>query len=184
MTCSYAVLSPLVNAPFLYSGRWSKSFLTATLFHNFQNIFQTLEWEQRKLVFTRFNLENILSSLALENGTVNNNLINNSTSLKPLLLDVLKVLRQVTIYETLARERIFFSFSSNPYQCSKRSEIDTFIPASFNGIRNCAHVEKIKLFCIQCFFFCCCCLFANDDVKPNNSESYFCRVFRYKCFCK
>ena len=73
-----------VNAPLLYFGRWAKSFLTATLFHNFQNIFQTLEWEQRKLVFTLFNLENVLSSLALENGTVNNNLINNSTSLKPL----------------------------------------------------------------------------------------------------
>ena len=42
--------------------------------------------EQRKLVLTRFNLENILSSLALETGTVNNILIMNSMLLEPLLL--------------------------------------------------------------------------------------------------
>ena len=50
---------------------WVKSFLTA------ENIFQTLDKEQRKLILTRFNLENILSSLALETGTMNNNVIIN-----------------------------------------------------------------------------------------------------------
>ena len=44
-----------------------------------------------------------------------------------------------------------------------------------------AHLWK-KLFYIQCFFFVC--LFAGDDVKTNDSELYFCKVFRYKCFCK
>ena len=63
-----------INAPLLYCWHWVKSFLTATLFHNFQNIFQMLDREQRKLLFTRLNLENILSSLALETGTMNNNL--------------------------------------------------------------------------------------------------------------
>ena len=28
------------------------------------------------------------------------------------------------------------------------------------------------------------CLFADDDVKTNGLELYFCEVFRYKCFCK
>ena len=27
-------------------------------------------------------------------------------------------------------------------------------------------------------------LFAEDDVKTNGLELYFCKVFRYKCFCK
>ena len=30
--------------------------------------------------------------------------------------------------------------------------VATFLPASFNGIRICSHMEKIKLFYIQCFF--------------------------------
>ena len=72
-----------INAPLLYCWHWVKSFLTATLFHNFQNIFQTLDRKQQKWILTRFNLENILSSLALETGTMNNNLIINSTSLQP-----------------------------------------------------------------------------------------------------
>ena len=55
----------------------------------------------------------------------------------------------------------------------------SFIPASFNRIRNCSHVEKNKLFCPWCFF-----LFADDDVKTNDLELYFCKVFWYKCFCK
>ena len=42
-----------------------------------------------------------------------------------------------------------------------------------------AHMEKIKLVCIQCFF-----LFADDEVKTNELELYFCKVFRYKWFCK
>ena len=71
----------------------------------------------------------------------------------------------LTRYETLARERIFFSYSTNLRQCFKRPEIDSFIPASFNGIRNCSRMEKIKLFCIQCFFF-----FADDDVKTKDLD--------------
>ena len=59
------------------------------------------------------------------------------------------------------------------------SGIDTFIPASFNGIRNCSHMEKIKWFYIQCFLFVC-----SDDVKMNDLELNFYKVFRYKCFCK
>ena len=38
----------------------------------------------------------------------------------------------------------------------KRSEIDNFIQASFNGITNCLHMEKNKLFCIQFFFLFVC----------------------------
>ena len=82
-----------INAPLLYCWHWVKRFLTATLFHNFQNIFQTLDRDQRKLVLIRFNLENILSNLALETRTDNNNLIINSTSLQPLLLGAPKILR-------------------------------------------------------------------------------------------
>ena len=63
------------------------------------------------------------------------------------------------------RERIFFGHSTSTYQCSKRLEIDNFIPASFNVIRNCSHMEKIKLFCIQFFF-----LFPDDDVKRTTSS--------------
>ena len=36
-----------------------------------------------------------------------------------------------------------------------------------------------KKFCIQCSF-----LFADDDIKTNDLELYFCKVFWYKCFCK
>ena len=65
-----------INTPLLYCWHWVKSFLKfpATLFHNFQKIFQTLDREQWKLILTYFNLENILSSFALETGTMNNNL--------------------------------------------------------------------------------------------------------------
>ena len=53
------------------------------------------------MILTSFNLENILSSIALETGTAINNLIIDSTSLQPVLLDdVLNVLRHVTRYET------------------------------------------------------------------------------------
>ena len=50
---------------------------------------EPLDREQRKLLFTRFNSENILPSLVLETGTMNN-LIINSTSLQLLLLDAAK----------------------------------------------------------------------------------------------
>ena len=69
--------------------------------------------DQRKLVLTRFNLENILSSLALETGIVNDILIINSTLLEPLLLGAVKNFCHVTIYETLARERVFFAYFTN-----------------------------------------------------------------------
>ena len=89
------------------------------------------------------------------------------------------IFRNVTRYETPARERVFFaSYSPNLYYCSRRSGVDTFILASFNGIKNCSH-KKIKLFYIYCFF-----LFAADDIKMNDLELHFCKVFRYKCFCK
>ena len=93
-------------------------------------------------------MENILSSLSLETGTVNDILIINSTWLKPLLLGAVKIFRHVTRYETPARERAFFAYTS--------------LPAPFNGIRNCSYMEKIilsansfsfhKLFYIECFF--------------------------------
>ena len=69
-------LPNFINALLLYCWHWVKSFhkFPATLFHNFQNIFQTLDREQWKLILTCFNLENILSSLGLETGTMNNNL--------------------------------------------------------------------------------------------------------------
>ena len=69
-----------INDPVIYCCHWVKSFLTATLFRNSQNIFQMFGTprEQQKLFLTHFNLKKILSSLALEAGTVNNNLITNS----------------------------------------------------------------------------------------------------------
>ena len=43
-----------------------------------------------------------------------------------------------------------------------------------------AHIwKKTKLFYIQCFF-----LFAGDDIKTNDLELYFFKVFRCKYFCK
>ena len=65
------------------------------------------------MALTHFNLENILSSLAIESGTVNNNLIINSLSLQHLLLVAIKILCHVTRYKTPARERAFFAYSSN-----------------------------------------------------------------------
>ena len=49
---------------------------------------------------------------------------------------------------------ILYAYSAISYNCSKRSEIDTFIPAFFNGIRNCLHVKKkifliFNIFCLQ-----------------------------------
>ena len=81
-----------INVLLLYYWHWVKSFLTATFFHNFQIFFQTLDKEQWKSILTHFNLENILSSLALETGTMNNNLIINCTSLQPLVLSAAKIL--------------------------------------------------------------------------------------------
>ena len=69
--------------------------------------------EQRKLVLVFFNLENILSSLALQTGTVKNILIINITSLEHLLLGAVKISHHVTRYETPTRERVFFAYSTN-----------------------------------------------------------------------
>ena len=69
--------------------------------------------EQRKLVLTRFNLENTLSSLVLETQTVNNILVINSTSLKPLLLGAVNIFCHVTRCENPATERVFFAYSTN-----------------------------------------------------------------------
>ena len=74
-----------------------KSFPTATLFHNFQTIFQKFDTKvATEIDLNMFNLESILSSLALETGTVNYNLILNSVLLQPLLLGAVKILYYVT----------------------------------------------------------------------------------------
>ena len=101
---------------------------------------------------TPFNLENILSSLALETGTVNNNLMINSTSLQPLGLAAAKILCHVTRYETLAKGRIFFSYSTNPYQCSKRSEIDNSSQLPLTGLETAHMWERINYFALNVFF--------------------------------
>ena len=49
----------------------------------------------------------------------------------------------MTRSENPVKERVFFAYSTHSYYCSKRSGIDAFILASFNGIKNCSHVEKI-----------------------------------------
>ena len=72
-----------INASLFYCWHWLKSLPTGTLFHNSQNISKLLTLrEQRRLIPTRFDLKNILSSLGLETVTVNNNLIINSMSLQ------------------------------------------------------------------------------------------------------
>ena len=81
------------NVPLLYCWYRVKSFLPVTLFHNFQNISRTLDRKQQKFILTRFNLEIILSSLVLETGTMNNNLIISSTLLKSLIVGAAKILR-------------------------------------------------------------------------------------------
>ena len=124
-------------------------------------------------------MEKVLSSLVLETGTVNNNLIITSTSLQPLLLGVAKILHHTTRCETPARIRVFFAYSTNCYHCFKRSGIYTFIPACFRGIWNCTQWKKLNYFTLNVFS-----LFAGDDVKTSDFELYFCIVVRYKCFCQ
>ena len=58
---------------------------------------------------------------------------------------------------------------------SKRSEIDTLIPASFNGIPNCTQWKKLNHFTFNVFS-----LFADHDVKTSDLELYLCIVVRYK----
>ena len=101
-----------INAPLLCCWYWVKSFLTATLFHNFHNISQTLDREQLKLILTSFNLKNILSSLPLETGAMNNNLIINSMLLQPFVLSAAKILphwlytREFSSHILLMRTRV------------------------------------------------------------------------------
>ena len=79
------------------------------------------------------------------------------------------IFRNVTRYETPVRERVFFaSYSPNLYYCSRRSGVDTFILASFNGIKNCSHIKKLNYFTFTVF------LFAVDDIKMNDLEPHFC----------
>ena len=59
-----------------------------------------------------------------------------------------------TFYKEISEnyQYIFFAYSTISYNCSKRSGIDTFIPASFNGIS--LHVKKtyfviFNIFCLQ-----------------------------------
>ena len=49
-----------------------------------------------------------------------------------------------TFYKEISEnyQYIFFAYSTISYNCSKRLGIDTFIPASFNVIRNWLHVKK------------------------------------------
>ena len=79
-----------INAPLLFLLTLGQKIRNC---YPLQNIFQTFDMEHRKLLFSSFNLENILSSLALETGTMNNNLIINSKSLQLLVLGAAKVLR-------------------------------------------------------------------------------------------
>ena len=62
---------------------------------------------------TLVNFHNLDYSLALETRTVNNNLIISSTSLQPLLLGAAKILHHVARWETSARERASFAYSTN-----------------------------------------------------------------------
>ena len=128
-----------IYAPLLHCWHRVKIFPTATLLNNSQNIFQTFDTKEAA-EFNMFQFRKHFSSLALETGTVNNNLI--STLLQSLILGDIKIIRHVTRYETLTRERVLFAYSTTSCYCSKRLGIDTFIPASFNGIRNCYHMEK------------------------------------------
>ena len=75
--------------------------------------------EATEIDFNKFQFGKFRSILALETGTVNNNLIITGTSLQPLLLGAVKILRDVTRYETQARKRVFIAYSTNSYHCSK-----------------------------------------------------------------
>ena len=66
-------------------------------------------------------------------------------------------------------------------------EIDNFIPASVNRIRNCSHMEKLNYFVLNVFFvllfsFFLHSMFTDDDVKTYDFEWYSCKFFWYKCF--
>ena len=130
--------------------------------------------EQRKLILTRFNLENILSSLALETGTVNNNLIITSASLQPFLLCVVKILRHVTRYKKESCLHILLIRIISP---KSREQI---LYQLLLRKSEAAHIwKKLDYFTFNVFS-----LFAGDDLKMSDLELYFRTVVRYKCFCK
>ena len=103
--------------------------------------------EQRKLILTRFNLQKVLFSLAWETGTISNNLI--------IILGAAK-LYAMWLGTKLRREKAFCAYSTNLYQYYKGSGIYTFIPAFFNGNRNCSHMEKVNYFTSSVFFLFVC----------------------------
>ena len=99
MNCNYVILSPRLCGK-LYQCSTSlllklfQQFCNCYHFHNSQNILQTFDTKgATEICFNMFfNLEKILSSLALETGTVNNYMIINNISLQPLLLGAIKIL--------------------------------------------------------------------------------------------
>ena len=108
---------------------------------------------------------------------MNNNLIINSTSLQPLILSASKILHHwldtniwwekesslhvLLIRTSVPKDRKWIISSQLPLMESETSHI------------------KTKLSHIQCFF-----LFADDDIKTDDLELYFCKVLRYNCFFK
>ena len=82
-------------------------------------------------------------------------------------------------YETPVRERAFFAtYSTNLYYCYKRLGILSFQLVLVES--ETAHIwKKLDYSTFKVFF-----LFADDDVKMNDLELHFYKVFRYKCFCK
>ena len=51
-----------------------------------------------------------------------------------LFLGAKKILCHIARYEIPTKGKFFFAYSTNLWDFSKRSEIDTFIPVSFNRI--------------------------------------------------
>ena len=112
----------VISAPLLYHTDFGSKVSQLPPISIILNIFNKCltPREQRKLILTRFNWENIPSSLASETRAVNNNLIISSTSLHPLLLGAVEILCHVARYKTPARKRVFFVYSTNSYHCYKK----------------------------------------------------------------
>ena len=113
----FVCMHKFINAPLLYYWNWSKVsqlLPSSIILELFCKCLTTREWQ--KLTLAWFNLKNILPSLALETGTVNNNLIIYSTSLQTLLLGTIKILLHVTKYKnqklpTYGKKLNYFTFS-------------------------------------------------------------------------
>ena len=97
-------------------------------FHNSQNILQTFDTKgATEICFNMFfNLEKILSSLALETGTVNNYMIINNILLQPLLLGAIMILdwlytiKILLVWNSSERKSHFcihFFFLRKPFFC-------------------------------------------------------------------